>query len=466
MLDAIKAGGAGARVQKICGPQIFVIQQPSMFLSTANGTANAGKSTIVFTNSASGTSNSNVRNILSLASSNSVPKVQLLSRPSEPMLRPKTLKRPLTSFSSVDSMSASASVSSLSDDDIDVDVDSKDQLLDEERKVRKRANLDHLTVEEKLMRRKLKNRVAAQNARDKKRMKMEEMEETIKRLEDHNRQLAIRNNKLEKENKALAAENKKLSANNNNTNVNNNNKNNIDASDLSVKVEEEEVDMFAPFTPDSLSTPGSDFEEDSDSSGFVSGGFESRSLVDSRFRVPAERTESGCGSGPGSTLGVGDVAGTEICVGVGIGIGASTLGSLRLASPSWASPSGAATVGLGLEVRPSGLLDDEAAHRVELAAEETKPLVGQPSAESASQDLKIGFGEISSTTSTMTTKDLDMVDDIGGAQLIDNLFFELDQHSAFSSSSSSPSSTSTVTSPLDTDISWESSFEQLFPDLI
>jgi len=87
-----------------------------------------------------------------------------------------------------------------------------------------------------------------------------------------------------------AAENKKLSANNNNTNVNNNNKNNIDASDLSVKVEEEEVDMFAPFTPDSLSTPGSDFEEDSDSSGFVSGGFESRSLVDSRFRVPAEVT--------------------------------------------------------------------------------------------------------------------------------------------------------------------------------
>ena len=42
--------------------------------------------------------------------------------------------------------------------------------------VRKRANLDHLSPEEKLMRRKLKNRVAAQNARDKKRTKMEEME--------------------------------------------------------------------------------------------------------------------------------------------------------------------------------------------------------------------------------------------------------------------------------------------------
>ena len=48
--------------------------------------------------------------------------------------------------------------------------------------VRKRANLDHLSPEEKLMRRKLKNRVAAQNARDKKRTKMEDMEAELLRL--------------------------------------------------------------------------------------------------------------------------------------------------------------------------------------------------------------------------------------------------------------------------------------------
>merc|ERR1712012_1185818 len=45
--------------------------------------------------------------------------------------------------------------------------------------MRKRANLDHLSPEERLQRRKLKNRVAAQNARDKKKAQTEEMEKLI-----------------------------------------------------------------------------------------------------------------------------------------------------------------------------------------------------------------------------------------------------------------------------------------------
>lgn len=76
--------------------------------------------------------------------------------------------------------------------------------------VRKRANLDHLTPEEKLMRRKLKNRVAAQNARDKKRLRMEEMERLIQVLQEEKRHLRMENEKLLAMNRALASENEKL----------------------------------------------------------------------------------------------------------------------------------------------------------------------------------------------------------------------------------------------------------------
>jgi len=70
---------------------------------------------------------------------------------------------------------------------------------------RKRANLDHLTPEEKLMRRKLKNRVAAQNARDKKRVRMDEMEAKMRELEEINAKLLMENDSLRALNERLSS---------------------------------------------------------------------------------------------------------------------------------------------------------------------------------------------------------------------------------------------------------------------
>ena len=79
--------------------------------------------------------------------------------------------------------------------------------------VRKRANLNHLSSNEKLMRRKVKNRVAAQNARHKKREKMEEMERDLDRLKAHAKALEVRNAQLVSKYERLVAKNKQLCSN-------------------------------------------------------------------------------------------------------------------------------------------------------------------------------------------------------------------------------------------------------------
>lgn len=65
-----------------------------------------------------------------------------------------------------------------------------------EHTVRKRERLNHLTAEEKQNRRKLKNRVAAQTARDRKKYRASKLEEAV-------RMLILENSKLREENKCL-----------------------------------------------------------------------------------------------------------------------------------------------------------------------------------------------------------------------------------------------------------------------
>jgi hypothetical protein len=88
--------------------------------------------------------------------------------PQSSSLIKSSLKRPLPSLSTTsDSCS---------------ECDSVDSFDSNKKRVPKRANLDHFTPEEKFMRRKMKNREAAQNARDKKRVKMEDMQGELEHI--------------------------------------------------------------------------------------------------------------------------------------------------------------------------------------------------------------------------------------------------------------------------------------------
>lgn len=74
----------------------------------------------------------------------------------------------------------------------------------------KKRRLDHLTWEEKLQRKKLKNRVAAQTSRDRKKAKLDELEETVRTLRERNELLTQECTMLRTQNESLVTEAKRL----------------------------------------------------------------------------------------------------------------------------------------------------------------------------------------------------------------------------------------------------------------
>merc|ERR1712098_201011 len=76
--------------------------------------------------------------------------------------------------------------------------------------MRKRANLDNLSAVERMQQRKLKNRVAAQNSRDKKKAQTEEMEKLLDQMRAEKDALAAENARLQAFNNQLQIENASL----------------------------------------------------------------------------------------------------------------------------------------------------------------------------------------------------------------------------------------------------------------
>jgi len=75
---------------------------------------------------------------------------------------------------------------------------------------RKRKRLTNLSPEEKMLRRKLKNRMAAQTARDRKKQKMSELEELLAVMEAENQKLLEENQSLKLSTSTLSRENQIL----------------------------------------------------------------------------------------------------------------------------------------------------------------------------------------------------------------------------------------------------------------
>ncbi|NXR40534.1 XBP1 protein, partial [Zosterops hypoxanthus] len=131
---------------------------------------------------------------------------------------------------------------------------------------RKRQRLTHLSPEEKALRRKLKNRVAAQSARDRKKARMTELEQQVVELEEENKKLLRENQLLRERTCDLARENQELRC-----------RLGFDA--LKTEVEEEEVFVLVQVVK----------ESQVDEIRLVTGSAESAAL---RLRVPLQQVQA------------------------------------------------------------------------------------------------------------------------------------------------------------------------------
>lgn len=86
---------------------------------------------------------------------------------------------------------------------ISSDADESTSSMDEFLVRGKKRRLDHLTWEEKLQRKKLKNRVAAQTSRDRKKARMEEMDYTIQQQTDQINELQMKCDTLQSEKEVI-----------------------------------------------------------------------------------------------------------------------------------------------------------------------------------------------------------------------------------------------------------------------